>query len=274
MALTPAKELIFEGSGWGALENERRAAYGESLLSPHLDFGKTGPAQKQWQQLLTQGSFGEQDSNAVPTSWMRQEEWLEQMEQAVNGIDKENWYAWMQLGCTYLAERQFRLAKDALEKSMELQTNCWALYALACLEKTNGNQEKAGRMMLKAAQMTPSDISLAVAAARYLHEACLFKENLAFIEGLDDTVAENSRIRMYYSYALLRTGDINRAEELLYADGGINVADIREAEVTITELWVDLEEAKAIQDGRIFDRATAIPPRKFDFRMHASERAK
>lgn len=268
MAVSPAKELLFNGSGWGALENERRAACGEPLLAEHLDFGQSGPAQGQWQMLLAKGSMGEHETNDVPISWMRQEEWLEQMEQAVNGSDKENWYTWMQLGCAYLAERQFRFAKEALEKSLELKANCWALYALACLEKTRGDKEKASRMMLEAARMNPSDISLSVTAARYLHEAGLYEENINLIEKLDDTAAANSRIRMYHSYALLRIGEIDRAEELLYADGGIDVADIREAEVTITDLWFDLEEAKAAREGRDFDRALAVLPKKFDFRMH------
>ena len=47
------------------------------------------------------------------------------------------------------------------------------------------------------------------------------------------------------------------------------MADIREAETIITQLWFDIEAAKAALEGRAFDRTTAVPPKKFDFRMHA-----
>ena len=175
----------------------------------------------------------------------------------------------MQLGCTYLAEKQFRFAREALERSLALKENCWALCGLACLEKSGGDKEKAGRIMLQAVGGNLSDVSLAVATARYVHEAAMYKQNIEFIERLPEAVAANSRIRMYYVYALLRVGKLEKAEQLLYADGGIDVADIREGEISITELWFDLEEAKAVREGYAFDRAKAIPPKQFDFRMHA-----
>lgn len=269
MAVSPAKELLFAGSGWGALENQRRTLCGEPLLPEHLDFLGVGPAQEQWMVLLESGSMSEHESKEVPPSWMRQEEWVEMLEQAVEGTDKANWYTWMQLGCAYMADRKFRLAKEALEKSMVLKENCWALYALACLEKTNDDPVKAGQMILKAAQINPSDSSLAVMTTRFLHEAGLYQENIAFIETLEKDIATNSRIQLYYAYALLHMGEVYRADAVLHADGGIDMADIREAETIITQLWFDIEEAKAALEGREFDRTTAAPPEKFDFRMHA-----
>lgn len=269
MALSPAKELLFAGSSWGALENARRSACQEPLLCEHLDFGGTGTEQDQWLALLHSGSLGEHDTQAVPPSWMRQEEWVEMLEQAVQKEDSENWYSWMQLGCAYMAHRKFRFAKEALERSMALKENCWALYALGCLEKTNGDLVQGAKLVLKAAKMNLGDGSLAAMAARFLHEAGLYRENLDFIETLDYAIAANSRIRVYYAYAYLRTGQVDKAEEILNAKGGIDMADIKEGEVIITDLWFDIQEAKAAREGKAFDRTQAKPPKKFDFRMHA-----
>lgn len=62
-------------------------------------------------------------------------------------------------------------------------------------------------------------------------------------------------------------GNIYKAEELLYGDGGISVADIREGENSITDLWYDIERAKAKRDGRAFDANKIKPPPHLDFRM-------
>ena len=70
----------------------------------------------------------------------------------------------------------------------------------------------------------------------------------------------------------METGELERAEALLYADGGISVPDIREGEVSVTELWFRIEEKKAAREGRTFDRETAEPPAALDFRMNAKRK--
>jgi len=262
MAISPAKELLLSGSGWGALENERRVACGENLLPEHLHFGKSGEIQGQWKNLLEKGSLGEHKTLSIPASWMRQNEWLEMMESAVKGKDKENWYSYLQLGCTYFSLHKFRFAEEALKQSAELKPNCWALYALSCLEKTYGNKEKAAEFALNAAKLNPGDISLAIAAVCRMHEVGQTIPIIEYIKSLPDEVASNSRIRLYLSYALLRQGKVAEADEELNKDGGVDVSDIREGEISITNLWFDIEEAKAKAKGRRFDRQKAVPPRK------------
>ena len=71
--------------------------------------------------------------------------------------------------------------------------------------------------------------------------------------------------------ALIKTGRLDEASALLYADGGLVVPDIREGEKSLTALWFDLEEAKAKKNGLPFDRTTAKPPVMFDFRMDAQK---
>lgn len=267
MATSPAKEILIRGTGWGALENLRRASLEEPSLPTHLDFTTTEAPQAQWEKLLKDGSFGKHDPLAIPESWMRQNEWTEMMETAIENKDANNWYTHLQLGCTYLSTRNFRFAREALEKSLVLAKNPWALYGLSCLERTYGNKEQAAQLALEAALMKPDDVSLNVAAVVRLNEAEQDKQIIEHITSLGEEIRSNSRLRMYLTYALLRSGKIKEADEELNRDGGIDVTDIREGEISITNLWYDIEESKAKAKGQKFDRKKNIPPKKFDFRM-------
>lgn len=270
MSAAPADELLLSGSGWGALENKRREAAGEEPLPGHLDFGKIGQMQRQWMDLLNDKSFGNHNSDEVIPSWMKQREWIELMEEVTEGKDRDNWYAYLQLGCAYFANRQFRDAKAALEKSCAIDENCRNLYALACLYSTREKKEEAADIALKAAKMNKTDSSLVTETLKMLHEVKRNSEIIELVQSLEEATASLSRVRFYYTYALLRAGDINAAEKEFNRNGGIGIDDIREGEVSITSLWFELEEEKAKREGRPFDRNTAKPPRKFDFRMNVS----
>ncbi len=274
IALKPAEELVFKGSGWGALENMRRAAAGEEPLSKHLDFGTIDDEQEQWAFLLKNGYFDEADPNDVPKSWMLQSEWTRKLEEAVQGPDEYNWYTWLHLGMTYFAERKFRDAGEALDKSMKLRPSCWAMYGLAQVARIEGDAKKAAMLAMKASLMKPDDISLAREAMKMLLNAEMYEKMLVLADKFPAELASDGRIKLCTAFAYLNTGNIEKAEELLYEHGGIEVADIREGENTVTELWFQIEEAKAKRDGREFNREEAEPPAHLDFRMGAVRKKK
>ncbi len=271
MALTPADEVWFNGGGWGALENMRREFAGAQKMTPHLDFGVIGEEQKQWLTLLYGGTLGVADKDAAPASWTCQYEWLRLLERAVCGADEHNWYTHMQLGCGYLSESMIPQAKAEIERALELERNGWTLYASAELNHALGKRRVAGALMVQASRMLPNDLSIAKAAARYLDEAQMYNEMLDFADGLSDEFKNAPRVRLYRAFAAAKTGNIELADELLYADGGIVLPDVQEAETCLSELWYIVEEAKAKKEGREFDRDKINPPRKFDFRMFVTE---
>ena len=97
-----------------------------------------------------------------------------------------------------------------------------------------------------------------------------------FTEGLNDEQRALPRIRFYRALAAEKLNLLDVAEEILYADSGtgnhaLEIPDIQEGEISITNLWFDLEEKKAKRDGVPFDRNTARPPKVFDFRMFVSD---
>lgn len=271
LALTPAEELLYKGSGWGALENLRRAREGLGPMCSHLDFGETGKAQAAWVSLLETGSMGEQDAHAAPISWMRQPEWTRRMERAVGGADRENWHTLLQLGCTYLAAPDLIRADMYINRALEARWTAWGLYALAELRRIQGESHRAAMTMVEAAALAPGDVSLAKMTARMLHLAGDYETQLHFTAGLSSTLRELPRIRLFRAFALANLGDVDDAEALLYRNGHwLEVPDIQEGEISLSELWLRIQEIRAERRGEPFDPGM-IPPYQLDFRMFAAQ---
>lgn len=267
IALKPADVLVASGSGWGALENLRRSKTGEAPLSAHLDFGSIGCEQEPWAFLLENGYNQDAGQDEIPGSWMYQAEWTKMLEKSALGADRYNWYTYLQLGMIYFVEQKYMKSKEALDRSMTLKPSCWALYGLSNIARMENDDRKSAMLAARASLMKPDDISLAKEAMKQMLNSDMYTEMLNFIGKLADNVKEVGRIKLYEAFAYLRTGDIEKAEELIYQDGGISVPDIREGENSITDIWFEIQQAKAAREGRTFDPDMIQPPQGLDFRM-------
>lgn len=271
-AMKPAEKMLFTGSGWGALENLRREKSGLGKMCPHLDFGEIGEAQKPWAELLETGSMGRHDSAAAPGSWMRQEEWTRMLESAVEGEDRENWYTLLQLGVYYLALPDLPRAEAYINRSLAARWTAWGVYALAEARRLHGEDHRAAIMMVEAALFAPEDASLAKMAARNLNRTGDYITQIQFTSALPEALQQLPRIRLYRANALVNTGDADGAEALLFKDGKwLEVPDMQEGEISLSELWYLIQEARAAREGREFDRSKVSPPYELDFRMFAAE---
>lgn len=259
MAKSPAKELVYQGEGWAALELMRRQLYGSDLMCNHLDFGKIGVEQQDWANLLKNGTIGEHSPEDVPLSYMRQAEWTALLENAVENKDKDNWYAYYLLGTTAIADGEYKKGNAYLERSVELQENVWSYYALAVSFEKCGDTAKSAQYMIKAHSMRKGDISLAKDVYRSLNGAKMYDSVIELFESDTDNVRENERCLLYYANALARTGKIEESENILYKDGKyLVVPDIRECELTITDLWIYICNQKGVEVNVPYD---------LDFRM-------
>lgn len=267
MATSPAENLIFSGSGWGALENLRREKAGEKRMAPHLDFGTVGDEQEDWVQLLEEGCLPAHDPLEPPVSYMLQTEWTKMLEDAAAGVDRDNWYTRLQLGLVYFANGDLKRAAGQVAASASLCPSPWALYTQAHIALDEDRPRECAVLAIRAAQMKPDDVSLAKEAATYAAQLGMFRSLTAYIETMPPAVAECGRVKIYMLYNYVKTGNIEKAEEILYSDGGFVIPDIREAETLLTELYLDLEEQKAKRDGREFDRDACEVPKIFDYRM-------
>ncbi|MBR6790165.1 MAG: DUF5107 domain-containing protein [Oscillospiraceae bacterium] len=274
MAVSPASRMLAYGDGWAALENLRREKKGMAPLCPHLDYGTTGPDQAMWKKLLAAGSMRTAESadpSHAPVSYQRREEWVKLMKEAAMGPDRHFWLTHYLLGCAYLAEQDVDRAESELELSCSLCANAWNTYAIAELYRVQGDLKKAAMTMLAAAGMAPDDASLCKMTARTLAKAELWDLLADYTDGLSDALKELPRIKLYRAISADGRGDIDLARALLEENGGLEIPDIQEGEVSITDLWFSLAEKKAARDGVPFDRSTAKPPQKFDFRMNVSD---
>lgn len=274
MATSPADQTLAYGDGWAALENIRRERRGMKPLCPHLDFGKIDAEQSMWKALVYTGSLRDgknSDSSKAPASYQRRREWLKLLEEAAAGPDRYFWLTHYMLGCACLANGDLEKAEAELDASCRLNENAWNTYAMAELYRVLGQRERSAKTMLAAARMAPDNDDLCKLTARSLSRSGLWDILFDFTGGLSERQKKLPRIRLYRALAAEKRDDLDTAWEMLHADGGLEIPDIQEGEVSITELWFSIEEKRAARDGVPFDRATAKPPKKFDFRMNVND---
>ena len=131
----------------------------------------------------------------------------------------------------------------------------------------NAAKYAAADTALEAYALLPSDVSLcrqalALALRAGKHDAIVTAYEIAPAK-----VQADGRVAMTYAFALLRTGKVAEAETILWRDGGLSVTDIREGEVSLTSLYMEIEKAKAAAEGITLEDADIEVPRRFDFRM-------
>lgn len=264
MAKRPAERVICSGSGWGALENLRRARDGEPLMCPQLDFGQVSAEQADWVRLLECGTLAPEGQGSLcpPVSWMFQREWTERVRASADCHEKQ-----LHLAAIALADGRLPDAGEAVAAALALRVTPTALFLRAQVERLNGDDRAAADSALEAHRLLPGDVSLARQAFAMALRAGMNDRVVAAYGASPAAVQADGRTAMTYAFALLRQGDTDRAEAVLMRDGGLSVTDIREGEISLTNLYLDIARARADAAGRAFDPAETDVPRRFDFRM-------
>ncbi len=263
MALSPAKKQICYGSAWGKLENLRREKQELPSVCSHLDFGELTDEQTPWLKLMESGSM-EQDGDKTlpPVSWMLQKEWTDMLERSSPCHEKH-----LHLAAIYMAERKLRDADEALTEAMTFAVTPIALFLKAQIFRMMDDISTAADTAMEAYRLLPSDVSLARQSLALALRAGKHGEIIKAYESAPANVKADGRVAMTYAFALLRTDRITEAEAVLYREGGLSVTDIREGEVSLTSLYIEIEQAKAAAQGITLDPADIEVPRQFDFRM-------
>ncbi len=248
-------EVVHRGSGWGALEEKRLGC----KLAGHLDFGTPGAEQRQWCQLLEDRRM----DDAMPSSYMVQEEWAALLEKA-----DQNWKTRMHLAIWHYHRKDYERAFDAIGKSLALQENCWNLYALANLQLASGQGDAALATMERLPRLRPDDDSLVKECLKVFIELKGAPERmLAICDTASPALQRKPFLRFCRAYALAYLGDLATAEELLLEGGGLAIPDIREGEISVTDLYIHIQLEKARRAGRTLAAAEVAVPFALDFRM-------
>lgn len=268
MALSPAGKQICYGSAWGKLENLRRKKAEQPAVCPHLDFGDLTEEQAPWLALLEKGTVEQTDDKTQPpVSWMLQKEWTEMLENSEDCHEK-----YLHLAAVYMAACNLRDSEEALTRALSLAVTPTALFLQAQIYRMKGDLPAAADTALEAYARLPADVSLARQSLALALRAGKHNAVLQAYETAPDKVQADGRVAMTYAFALLRTGNISAAETVLNRDGGLSVTDIREGEISLTSLYIEIEQAKAAKNGITLDPADVDVPRQFDFRMNVPKK--
>jgi hypothetical protein len=168
------------------------------------------------------------------------------------------------------AAREFWTASLAAEESP------WALRNLAIMNADEGQLDVAADQLLVAASMAPRVRPLAIEAAEALLVANRPQELLDFIGRLSADLQTSGRLLLAQAKAALGLGDLDRVGALV--ESGIEIADIREGESALHELWQDYQAYRLAAslgtsvNAVIRERAEAANPVPliYDFRMKAT----
>ncbi|KAA2251383.1 DUF5107 domain-containing protein [Solihabitans fulvus] len=236
-------ETVAVGSGWGALEQRRRAASGEPPLPDVFPEATLGAEQHAWLTLLETGELPE-----TSVSYVDGANWVRRLAAA-----RPTWATAYHLGVIAHAAGDLGAARQHYVDSLARQENASAWRALALVDAAEGRLADAADRLVAARALLPEVWQLAVECLDALLAAGRADAALALLPELPPWQREHGRVRLLEVRAALADGDRDRAAGLLR--DGVDVHDLREGEVSLDQLW-----SRACPDEPL--------PARYDFRMH------
>ena len=234
---------VLPGSGWGALEERRRARAGEAPIgdagAPFAD-ASLGAEQAPWVELLETGRF-DGGSAAV-----RGGDWAARLRAA-----PETAGALRQLGALAHADGRAAEAADAYARANRVREHPSAHRGLALLALAAGDVDRAAAAYEAACALDRASVPLLVEAVTALLAAGRAEPALALLAAASVPAVERGRTGFLLATALARTGERERAAALL--EGGLEVPDLREGEDAIADLWREVRPGVPVPDAYRFD---------------------
>lgn len=257
-ARTEADRVVQTGSGYGELERLARSMGGERPMEPHLDFACGGEEEELWKTFMDAGRLETPDPERQPMLFVTGKYFFERLRKYVDEMgDRAGWYAHYQLGLLYFQEGDYEKAEQQLDASLADAENAWAYHGIASLYTVTGEKEKACGAMECGIHLRMHDLSYVKEGFRLQVMNGGYEMVIELWEELGESVRNEGRIRFYHIQALTGCGRYEEAYRLLMENGGLQVDDIREGEVSLAELWKTLRDRLGYEE-------TAVPDR-FDF---------
>lgn len=238
-------EVVYWGSGYGAMAERGK-------MTDHLEFKAQTASLKNWLRFKETGEFVCHDPQERPDEFLMNDEMTALLEKTIETVNKDNWYAFYQLGIGLYVQEKYEKAQEMLKRSYELQENAWSLHALSCVSLLKGRNQEASDYIRKGMELRKEDLSYLKEGFKTLLLTEHYQEVLDFYESLDETMQKEGRLCLNYISALFYSGQKQKAFDLLMRDGGLEVADIREGETSLAALWQGFEK-------EIFQEERAIP---------------
>ena len=299
LANMPVKDtdLVHRGSGFGAveimrMERDKDAAPPVSMLFPEDTIGKE---EQPWVNLLENGYLPEIGAGELPSSYMVSEKWRGHIEKSLQSEKGYNWTALALYGSlcyesfdsTGLAidvitdesdEEKTKEARKIWIKANELCPNIISLRNLAFLEDRAKNFDEAEKYYDQALEIEGAyeDFALISEYLIFLTRQKKFEKLWGLFSELSDTLKEVDRIKISAARAAIRLGHTDYLEKFFSEEH----YDIREGEVSLTDIWFEFCALKMAKERGIespdrdtlealIDEAwdTCPPDKSIDFRM-------
>lgn len=259
-------ETVHTGMGYARCE---KALLGDAFDAAGLDLDamRISEGESVWMTLAQTGDFPCPDPIDEPKSYQIGAHWEDALEKAVQS-GSDHWYARYQLGVMAHARGAEAKARSEYERSLQHASNPWALRGLALLDAREGNESLSVERLCEAARMKPIR-ALVLEALDGLNAAGEYVRMLEMIETLPAPLRSIGRVKTHAIAALMRTGRLGEAEELL--NGDIVLTDVREGNVLLTDLWFEMmarkEKGNVGEEALAWAREQLTPPKRLDFRM-------
>ncbi|MFW6159125.1 MAG: hypothetical protein ACOC8E_07195, partial [Planctomycetota bacterium] len=272
----PPDDVLHPGSGWGALERRRREATGEPpFCSDALVFDdeSIGEAEAPWLELLESGRLPEADPDDGRPSWMVQPEWRARLRRSVEQRTGDHWTSWLHLGVMAGYEGENDTARAAWETSVDRAPSAWTVRNLAVLAAREERLSAAADLMVRAQALRPDLPTLAVETCQALVRAGRPREVFDLMSEMPASVRAYPRLRIVEAEAALAADKLDRVQAII--DDELDVPDIREGELSLSEIWFGLQEKRLAARERVpIDdalrervRRECPPPEHLEFRM-------
>lgn len=257
--LKPDDEL-FLGSGWGALERERRKTIELTETGmPGTPFpaASLGSEEESWLALLA----GRPLPDGMPRSYMTGDEWLPLLEGA-----PPTWLSLLHVGVARYAAGDLDRAREAWEASVQNQPNVIALRNLGVLAVLAGRPSDGIPLLrqayhLVAAGQGADDCSVAHEVLLELLDALVIHDAasaLELVDSLPRTSRQEGRVLLCEARAALAVGDPDRCRAVLAKN--VEIGDVREGEITFEAVWGELSSRYPLGAADL-----SVPP-SYDFR--------
>ncbi|HEY8443378.1 MAG TPA: DUF5107 domain-containing protein [Clostridia bacterium] len=265
-------EVFQCGSGWGALKNIENQAKNLPPISDCVEFypQSIDSEQKPFLDLVSNGYLEETDVQTAPQGYVVSEYFRELLRKSLGHPKGSHWFSYYHLGAVEYALGNMEEAEACWRKSFDLKPNAWSARNLAMLYKNIYKQSQKAAELMKTAVKLKKHISLYKDCAEALIQAEKYDEWLKICEEMPEEMSKTGRIRYYKALCLSRLGKNKEASEII--NENFVMEDIREGELSLTELWYDIYGALLLNQNlpreEIIKRVDQIKPiKKLNFKM-------
>ncbi len=262
--------LMMTGSGWARVQKELLVdMFDDCGLS--FPMRRLGTEEKMWLQLVKDRKLACPDPLTEPGSYQIGPEWEKLLHETIQEGGSRHWYGYYQLGITLAHAGNLCLADDMFARSLACARNPWALRNRAVISQMDDDHAAAAEYLREAVAMLPEP-NIAREAPMVLRKAGRPKDVIRLYNSLPVRVRAVGRLKVLLIEALIDGGSLIKADQML--SGSIELADIREGEIMLTDLWFRLQAIKLGGTGEADDplltqvRKTAKPPAHLAFRMN------